>query len=407
LAENSQIRVGVVFGGWSVEHEVSVITGIQALHALKDTEFQAFPIYIGKSGQWYCGDALAEIDRYRDTSLLARSAFAVDPLSGEGGRLRLVGKKKGFFSKTYDLTVDVLLVAMHGSEGENGGLQGLLETLNVPYTGSDVTASAVGMDKSLAKTLCRSAGVPVVDAVVIREHEWRGQEDARLRQCESTLGFPVIVKPCRLGSSIGISRTTNVEALESAVEEGLRLDEKILVESCIESLREFNCSVIGDVRSAEVSAIEEPVRSAGEALLSYEQKYQRGAKQSGSKSQVADRGMASLDRVIPAEIPETLAADIRRLAYKIFRTLGCSGVARIDFLYDEVKEQLFFNEINTIPGSFSFYLWQPAGLPFDRLLTRLVEIALDRHRRKLGKIRSYDTDLLARNALGGIKGKTG
>ncbi|MGA7306493.1 MAG: D-alanine--D-alanine ligase, partial [Rhodothermales bacterium] len=215
------------------------------------------------------------------------------------------------------------------------------------------------------------------------------------------------VKPCRLGSSIGIHRVDDVEMLESAIEECFRLDEKILVETCIAGLREFNCSVIGDTRSAEVSVIEEPVRIEGEALLSYEQKYQRGGKNSGPKTSSTGRGMASLDRIIPAEIPEALAADIRRHAYRIFKTLGCAGVARIDFLYDTAAECLYFNEINTIPGSFSFYLWEPAGIAFDQLLTKLIELGLDRHRRKVGKIHSYDTDLLSRNAFGGAKGKRG
>ncbi len=165
--------------------------------------------------------------------------------------------------------------------------------------------------------------------------------------------------------------------------------------------------MIGDTRSAEVSVIEEPVRIEGEALLSYEQKYQRGGKNSGPKSSSTGRGMASLDRIIPAEIPEALAADIRRHAYRIFKTLGCAGVARIDFLYDTAAECLYFNEINTIPGSFSFYLWEPAGIAFDQLLTKLIELGLDRHRRKVGKIHSYDTDLLSRNAFGGAKGKRG
>lgn len=384
-----------------------MITGIQALHALSDTDYQAVPIYVDKSGRWFAGEILRDIEQYRDPKRLTRVAHEVRPVAGTGSRLNLEGLGKGFFSRAFRDSVDVLLLAMHGSEGENGSLQGLCETLNVPYTGSDVTASAIGMDKVVAKALCRESDIPVVDGVVLREHEWRGQEDARLRHCEAALGFPMIVKPSRLGSSIGIHKVTDLASLESAIEDGLRLDERILVEACIQSLREFNCSVLGDMQSADLSVIEEPVRVAGEDLLSFEQKYQRGGKDSGAKSAVGGQGMASLDRIIPARIPDELAANLRRLAYKIFRTLGCDGVARIDFLYDDSQERLYFNEINTIPGSFSFYLWQPAGIPFDKLLSRLIEIAVDRHRRKLGKIRSYDTDLLSRNALRGVKGKTG
>lgn len=407
MAENSKSRVAVVFGGPSVEHEVSVITGIQAFNALKSTAFEPVAVYIDKGGRWFVGDAVEDLDRYKDTKALARTATEVIPFSSNSGRLLLRAHRGGIFKRWTDTAIDAALLALHGSEGENGSVQGLLETFNVPYTGSDVTASAIGMDKAIAKSLCAAAGVPVVNGVVLREHEWRGQEDARLRQCESTLGFPMIVKPCRLGSSIGIRKVADLEMLESAVEEGLRLDEKILVERSVEALREFNCSVLGDGRSAEISVVEEPVRVSGEALLSYEQKYQRGsAKGSGAKAN-SGQGMASLDRIIPADIPEELISEIRRLALKIFQVVGCGGVARVDFLFDSQSGQIYFNEINTIPGSFSFYLWEPSGVPFDALLSRMIEIAFDRHRRKIGKIRTYETDLLSRNALKGVKGKSG
>ncbi|MFN3597065.1 MAG: D-alanine--D-alanine ligase family protein [Rubricoccaceae bacterium] len=417
----SRLSVGVVFGGVSPEHEVSVITGLQAAAALDRTRFAPVPVYVGKSGVWYTGEGLFEIARYRDLNRVMAEATPVHLARREGGRAALVGPRRGLFGKPLEAEVDVLLLALHGGAGESGAVQGLCEATGVPYTGSGVLGSALGMDKVLTKMLCRDQGIPVVDWVAFREHEWTGQEEARLDALEAALAYPVVVKPARLGSSIGIAKADTRAELDAAVEEALRYDDKIVVERAVAPLREVNCAVLGTPHRARASVIEEPVRTNGERLLTFQEKYQRGGgkagagagasggggsqapRGAGAKGNGAAAGMASLDRLIPAPLPEATADEVRRLAVLVFQLFECSGVARVDFLLD-AEGRPYFNEINTIPGSFSFYLWDPAGLPFDALLGEMIEQAVARYREEGGRIRSYETNLLATASFGGAKG---
>ena len=406
------LSVGVVFGGVSPEHEVSVITSLQAAAALDRAAYAPVPVYISKAGRFYTGPGLLDIERYRDLGALVASATEVTLQRADGARARLVGAERGLFRKPLDVPVDVLFLGLHGGPGENGAVQGLCETLGVPYTGSGVFGSALGMDKVLTNVVCRDQGIPVVPWVSFRETDWAGAEADWLDRVEAELGLPVVVKPARLGSSIGISVAATRDALDAAVEEALRYDEKVVVEKAVTALREVNCSVLGSPREAQASVLEEPVRSSGEALLTFEEKYQRGGSAkggakngpsvSGSKSGGA-AGMASLDRLIPAPLSETDTAAARAMAVQVFRLFECSGVARIDFLLDDADGQLYFNEINTIPGSLSFYLWEPSGVPFPTLLDRMIRLALERHAAEAGRIRTYDTNLLSTASLGGLK----
>jgi D-alanine-D-alanine ligase len=268
------------------------------------------------------------------------------------------------------------------------------------------------MDKVLSKMICRDQGIPIVDFVAVRESEWAHREDEWLDAIEEKLGYPVIVKPARLGSSIGISLAADRARLDRAVEDAFRYDEKIVVEHAVQQLKEINCAVLGDPNAAETSVLEQPVKTEGEELLTFEEKYMRGsggegAKRSGRGTKSFERGsggMASLDRIIPAPIDEATAKRIRELAVRVFTLFECGGVARIDFMIDESTDAVYFNEINTIPGSFSFYLWDPAGVPFDALITIMIELALKRHRDRNSRIRTYDVNLLSEKSLSGIKG---
>ncbi len=417
MASNrSRIRVGVIFGGVSPEHEVSVISSLQAAAALNRERYEVIPIYIAKNGWWYSGDHLLNPDTFRDLDDAVDRAtpLTLDPRSYRTLRLRPEAPDSWFSRPPEPIEVDVVLPGLHGSEGENGGLQGLLETFNVAYAGSGVLGSALGMDKVQAKLLCQQLEIPVVDFVSFREAEWAENEDDWLARIEDTLGMPVVVKPARLGSSIGIAFASDRDALDDAIEEALRYDDKILVERAVQPLREINCSVLGDPQQAQPSVLEEPVRTEDEALLTYAEKYMRGdgssgkgggAPTRGAKQQSGGEGMASLDREIPADIPDEMAGEIQRLAVKTFQSLECAGVARIDFLLNGESGEIFFNEINTIPGSFSFYLWEPSGVPFDQLLDRMIEVAIKRHREKNGRIRSYDVNLLSERSLQGVKGQ--
>lgn len=400
--------MGVVFGGESPEHEVSVISSLQAIEQLDRERYRAVPVYIAKSGQWFSGDELLEIERYVDLDALIRDASPVHLEHAEGRGAWLVEDHGGFLSKPRRTRLDVALLGLHGGPGENGAVQGLCEAFGLPYTGSATFGSAIGMDKIITKMICRQQGIPVVDWSWFREIDWVGNEEAWLDRIEAEIGYPGVVKPARLGSSIGISFSNDRKSLDRGIEEAFRYDDKVLVEQAVSKLREINCSVLGDPASAEASVLEEPVRSEGEELLSFADKYERGGGEKGKGGAPAKgeraAGMASLDRIIPAPLSDERTAEIRDLGVRIFRLFECAGVARIDFMIDEETDQVYFNEINTIPGSFSFYLWEPAGVPFSDLLDRLITLALDRHRAERGRIRTYDTNILSARSLSGLKG---
>lgn len=407
------LNIGMVFGGVSPEHEVSVISCLQAAAALDKSRYNPIPVYIAKDGTWYTGEKLLNIESYKDLDALRKEAVRVILDPGKFGTLDLVeARPQGLFGgRARRYRIDVMFLGLHGGEGENGGLQGLCETFNVPYTGSGVFGSALGMDKILSKMICRDQGIPIVDFVWFTEAQWANHEEEWLDRCEEALGYPVIVKPARLGSSIGIAKADDRNELDEAIEEALRYDDKIVVEYAVRKLREINCSVLGDPNEAIPSVLEEPVRTKGEEMLTFQEKYMRGSGGDGSKgarrgAKSGNRpgGMASLDRIIPAPLSDEQTDYIRQLGVRVFQLFECSGVARIDFMIDESDGRVYFNEINTIPGSFSFYLWDPTGIPFDELTHRLIELARKRHREKNGRVRSYETNLLSAKSIQGLKG---
>lgn len=413
------LNIGVVLGGVAPEHEVSIISALQAAAALDRDRYRPIPLYIAKDGTWYTGDDLLDVSLYRDLEALREQAVPVAVQPTPHGRLDLVevrdrGAIQRFARPPRRLSVDVVLPGLHGGAGENGGIQGMCETFNVPYTGSSIFGSALGMDKVLSKHLCRDADIPVVDFVAFQEHAWAHQEEAGLDRCETQLGYPVIVKPARCGSSIGIAKADTRDELDAAIEDAFRYDDKVIVERAVEALREINCSILGDSQEAIPSVLEEPVASEEEAVLTFQDKYMReddgeGAKgrADGAGAKTADptaEGMAALDRVVPAPLSEARTREIQDLAVRIFQLFECAGIARIDFMIDEATDAVYFNEINTIPGSFSFYLWEPSGVPFDELMHRMIDIARRRHRAKNGRVQTYDVNLLAERDLSGVKG---
>ena len=410
-----RLNVGIVLGGVAPEHEVSIISALQAAAALDRDRYRPVPIYIAKDGQWYTGEPLLDVERYQALDALLDDAVPVAVAPTPHGRLEVVADRStGALGRLTRpprrIPVDVMLLGLHGGAGENGGLQGLCETFNVPYTSTGIFGSALGMDKVMSKRVCRDAGIPVVDFVALRESEWAYNEEEGLDHCEDEIGYPMIVKPARGGSSIGIGRADDRATLDAAIEEAFRYDDKIVVERAVDALREINCSVLGDAHEATPSVLEEPVPSDEDELLSFQDKYMRdengGTKErrGGAKSGAnAPGGMASLDRIVPAELSDERTEHIQSLAVRLFRLFECAGVVRIDFIIDESTGDLFFNEINTIPGSFSFYLWEPSGVPFDELMERLIEIARRRHRDQNGRVRTYDVNLLAEKSLGGLK----
>ena len=407
------VNVGVALGGVAPEHEVSIISALQAAAALDRDRYTPVPLYIAKDGTWYTGPPLLNVDRYTDLDALLDAATPVALRPTPHGHLELIeardaGAFERFAHPPRRRRVDVMLLGLHGGAGEDGGLQGLCETFNVPYTSTGVFGSALGMDKVMSKRVCEQAGIPVVDFVAFREDEWAYREEAGLDRCEAEIGYPVVVKPARCGSSIGIARADTRAELDAAVEDAFRYDDKVIVERAVDPMREINCSVLGDAHEATPSVLEEPKPSDDDEVLTFQDKYMRedgeDAKGGGAKT-AADgpEGMASLDRIVPAPLSDERTEHIQDLAVRLFHLFECAGVVRIDFMIDEETDQLYFNEINTIPGSFSFYLWEPSGVPFDELVGRLVEIARRRHREHNGRVRTYDVNLLSQKSLEGLK----
>lgn len=387
----------VAFGGVSPEHEVSVLTAIQAISSMQDSQYNLVPLYITKSGKWYTGQELLELETYKDLSKLEEIATSCAFVKDEMGRTLLKQQDaSGLFSKPKSYQVYAVVCAFHGSQGENGAFQGICDSFNIPFTGSDVLASSLGMNKVKAKQICVANDIPVTDSLDFYESNWETDQKTIIKEAE-ILGYPLIVKPCSLGSSIGVARADSKDELIEAVETAFRYDAHLLIEEAIQPLMEINCSVLGTTQECRASVCEKPLGSS--ETLSFQDKYQSG--------EGADKGMASADRIIPADISSELTEEIRELAIRTFKTFGASGVARLDFLVNSDTEKVYFNEINTIPGSFSFYLWEKSDLSFSQLVQELIDIAIKNHQQKNGRVQSYETNLLNEKAAKGIKGLKG
>lgn len=386
-------RVAMMFGGKSVEHEVSVITGIQAYLSMDTDKYDAVPVYLTKNNEMYIGEDIGKIESYRNIPELLKRSTRVILVNEDGGIFLQPYPKKLFGAKP--VQIDIAFPCVHGTNVEDGGFQGYLKTVGIPFVGCDVTASAVGMDKFIMKAILRESNVPLLPAKLYTLSDYARMEYL-LDTVEKTFGYPVIVKPVNLGSSVGISVAKDREELTRSVDDAFRYATKILVEHAITNLREINCAVLGDENDAEASEIEEPMHT--KEILSYEDKYVSNAKGSGQK------GMASVARKIPAEVSPEMREKIRTIAVKSFKALGCNGVARIDFMIDEDNGELYFNEINTIPGSLAFYLWEPIGVPYKVLLDRMIVLAQKRAREEQAITFTFDTNILDSASFGGSKG---
>lgn len=389
-------RVAVLFGGNSVEHEVSVISAIQAIMSMDTDKYEITPVYIAKNGEMYIGDNVGNIDAYKNIDKLIKESKRIIWVK-EGNSVFLVPYPVKAFSSKQRVEVDVAFPIVHGTNVEDGTLQGYLKTIGIPFVGCDVTASAVGMDKYIMKTVLKDNDIPVLDGALYGIGEFK-DVDSLLDKIENRFGYPVIVKPVNSGSSVGIGVAKDRAELEKRVEEAFMFARKIIVEHAILKLREINCSVLGDDEEAIASVCEEPMHT--EEILSYEDKYVNNAK-GGSK------GMASVARQIPANITDELRTRIEELSVKAFQCLGCNGVARIDYMIDEENGELYFNEINTIPGSLSFYLWEPKGVSYKELLDRMIKLALKRSREEEQITFAFDTNILNQTSFGSKGSKGG
>ncbi len=387
-------RVAVMFGGKSVEHEVSIISGIQAILSMDQEKYEIIPVYIDKTNEMYIGEEIGKIEAYQDIKgLLAKSQRVI--LVNEGSAVRLIPYPMKHFGGKKPVEIDIVFPVVHGTNVEDGALQGYLKTIGVPFVGCDVTASAIGMDKYVTKAILKDNGIPVLDCKCFTTSDY-ADIDSIVRQVEEGIGYPAIVKPLNLGSSVGISVANDRVELIHSIDGAFTYAKRILVEHAISRLREINCSVLGDENDAVASECEEPLHSKD--ILSYEDKYLSNSKNGASK------GMASVSRKIPAELSAEKREEIRDMAVRSFKVLGCNGVARIDFMIDEETDRLYFNEINTIPGSLAFYLWEPVGVPYRELLDRMIRLSLKRRREEEALTFTFDTNILNQQSLSGIKG---
>lgn len=394
-----KIKLCVLFGGKTVEHEVSVISALQAIASIDAEKYDVIPVYITKDNEFYTGFECSCIEEYKNIpALIKKSTRCV--LMNIDGKAKIMRYPFAKFGSNVISEIDVAFPIVHGTNVEDGTLQGFLKILGVPYVGCDVVSSAVGMDKYVMKTVLKDNDVPVLDCLRFISADF-ARPSRVIDSCREKIGYPVIVKPVNLGSSVGISVAHNDEELYTSLDGAFRFASVVLVEKAITNLKEINCSVLGDTEHAEASECEQPAKS--DEILSYENKYLQGG---GSKKTGGSKGMASLARKIPADITPERREEIRSLAVKAFKVLGCNGVSRIDFMIDEDTDTVYLNEINTIPGSLSFYLWEPIGVPYKELLDRMIELALKRSREEDAIVFSFETNILSidRNFGGGQKG---
>ena len=387
-------NLAVIFGCRTVEHEVSIISAVQAMHSLDKEKYNIIPLYVTKSGETYTGDSMMKIDEFKNTAALLKKSSPVSLIkSGEQVFVHFLDNK--LFKKKDDIALDVALPIVHGTNCEDGTVSGLLEFLGLPYVGCNILSAAVGMDKAIFKDVLAAAKLPVLPCIKFSSREFSAKSEEILAKIEAFCGLPAIVKPVNLGSSIGISKADTLDELKAAVKLAVSFSDKVLVEKAVENLREINCSVLGDSDEAIASVCEEPFMH--DKILSYNDKYMGN---SGSK------GMASLGRKLPADISEELSEKIKEISIKVFKCIDASGVVRIDYLLNDKTGEVYVNEINTVPGSLAFYLWEASGIKYPELLDRLISLAFKRQRNRDNLTFTVKTNILSGVSFGS-KGSKG
>lgn len=396
------IKVGVIFGGESVEHEVSIITAVQAMGFMDTSKYQVVPIYIAKDRKWYTGDVLSKMETFKD--MINISSFATEVTLTKKGEEFILQKKNGIFKGTVD-TIDVAFPIVHGKGVEDGSLSGYLESLGIPYVGPSMLGAAIGQDKVVQKQVMAAEGIPVVQYIWFYDKEYDDNQEDILKRIKK-LGYPVIVKPARLGSSIGITLVKDEEDIEEALEEAIKYDEKICVEKVVENLQEVDCAVLGTPTDMECSLIGEMVFD--DDFFTFEDKYlgTSGGKKGGKVPVKAGGQINAGGFKIPADVDKTLENDIYEYAKKAFRCLNLSGVTRFDFLVDKKNKKVYVNEPNTIPGCLAFFFFTPKGKKYPKLLDELITLSIKEYKDGKKKVTSFESNVLSTyNGSKGAKGK--
>jgi D-alanine-D-alanine ligase len=397
MSANRKTTVGVIFGGRSVEHDVSIVTGHQVMRAFDPDLYEIVPIYIDRQGKWFTGEPLLELKNFKNelVSLKGVQSAILSPSVQHHGLI--VNPTAGRFDKSDIQRLDVVFPTIHGTHGEDGTIQGLLELADIAYVGCGVLASAIANDKIMTKIVLSQQGIPIVEGVSFTRSEWLESPDKVISHILHELHYPVFIKPATLGSSIGIGKANDETLLRAHIEVAINLDRRVLVEQAVENPTEINCAVLGGSDDMRASVLEQPL--SWDQFLTFEEKYTRGSD-----------GMKSAERLIPAPLSDDLTARIKAIAVQAFRAIEGRGTARIDFLVKPEQGEVYLNEINTMPGSLAFYLWQEEGLSAREVVHRLVEIARDAQAEKRKNNYDYQTNLVNlvdSRGLKGAKGKLG
>lgn len=372
-----KLKIVIAFGGTSVEHEISILSAHQVMHAISLAQYEIIPLYIAKDGLMYTGNCLFALENFKDLDMLCDMAECCHMIR-RGQACYLTKATHKLFSK--DIAFDMVFPVLHGTNGEDGAFQGFLKTLQVPYVGCSVLGGAIGQDKVIMKQLLQMQGIPMTPWFSTSISQ---RIDISIFDRAKSLGYPLIVKPANLGSSIGICVVNDEKELHKAMLEAYQYDRKLVIEKVVEHMKEINCSVLGSDEGSRASVLEEV--SKQDAILSYNDKYVGTNK---------TKGMANAARIIPANLEEDLTNTIQDYAMKTFAILNATGVSRVDFLLNEETQEVFVNEINTIPGSLSFYLWEKSGISFDQLIDELIQIARNQYRQEKQRIYTYTTNIL-------------
>lgn len=390
-----KIKLGVIFGGESVEHEVSIITAIQAMNNIDKDKYDIIPIYISKDRFWYTGKMLMEIDVYKDFNELKKYAKQVTLAKTKNGFCLL--KTNGLFNKTVE-QLDIVFPIVHGKGVEDGSLAGFLETIGIPYVGPSMLGASLGQDKVVMKQVMEANNIPVPAYTWFYDNEYLNDSKKILKNIKE-IGYPVIVKPANLGSSIGITLSKNEKDVIKAIDEAIKYDNKIVVEKIIENLIEVNCSVMGNNEYQDTSVIDEVITKNG--FLTFGDKYLGNGKK--GKLKTSSKGMVATDRIIPARINKKLEEEVIKYSKETFRALNLKGIARIDFLIDKKNEKVYVNEPNTIPGSLAFYLWKAKGIEYKTLLDDVIKLTIKEYKDNSKKTTSFESNILS-GYSGGLKG---
>lgn len=387
------IKIGVLFGGDSVEHEVSIISALQAMENIDIDKYEVVPIYISKDRIFYTGEALKDMETFKYFDSMKKYVKEVT-LCRKDDEVVLL-KTKGIFKRAIN-TIDVAFPVVHGKGVEDGSLSGYLETLGLPIVGPSVLGASLGQDKVLLKQVLEANNIKVPKYTWFYDAEYDMNKDEIIKQIEK-LGYPVIIKPANLGSTIGIGVAHDRNELIKRIDNALEYDKKILAEEMIPNLLELNCAVVGNYEYMETSLIAE--MKMKHELLTFEDKYLSGNKKGASKS-----NMSNSEFDIPAKIDDDMTKKIYDLSKEVFKALNLKGVCRIDYLVNSKTKEIYVNEPNTIPGSLAFYLYKPKGKSYKQLTDELITMAIKDYKNEKRKTSSFTSNILSNYSGGkGIK----